>query len=118
METAQIVSCVIYLALSAGSFAISWFQFQEKGFLFNNYYLWASQEERRRMTPEDKRPYYRHSGGAFILIGAFLLLVSAYIATEWAWLLWAFIPSTIAVCVYAFVSSIQLEQRKSEKTKC
>ena len=49
MTTGQIVCCVIFLALAIGAFVISGLQFMEKGYLFNNAYFWASQEERKRM---------------------------------------------------------------------
>ncbi len=118
MEPAQIVSCVFYLALAVGSFVISWFQFQEKGFLLNNYYFWATQEERRRMSKEDKRPYYRQSGAAFLLIGVVLLTITVFQVTEWTWMLWVLGLEAIGAVIYAFASSIKLEQRKSEETKC
>mgnify|MGYP001114684325 CR=1 FL=1 len=52
MDLAKVISFIICLALSAGSFVISYFQFMEKGFLFNNAYLWGSQEQRRRMDQD------------------------------------------------------------------
>ena len=43
--------CVV---LAIGAFIISYFSFREKGFLFNNAYLYASKEERATM---DKKPH-------------------------------------------------------------
>ena len=66
----QAVCAAICLVLTAGAFVISFRQFQEKGYLFHNAYIWASQEERRRMDEreESKRPYYRQSGTEFLLL--------------------------------------------------
>ena len=48
MVTVQIIAGIIFLLLSIGTFFISFLQFKEKGFLFNNAYVWASPEERKR----------------------------------------------------------------------
>ena len=53
-----IISGIIYPILSIGAFVISAFSFKEKGFLFNNAYLYASKEERATMdmiTPYRKK---------------------------------------------------------------
>lgn len=49
MGIGQIICGIISIVLAIGAFVISYFQFREKGYLFNNAYFWASQEERRRM---------------------------------------------------------------------
>ena len=49
-------------ALASACLIISIRQFQEKGFLFNNAWLWASEKERRTM---DKKPHYHQSGVVF-----------------------------------------------------
>ena len=66
MEATDIIFAVFTFFLSAGAFAVSVMQFHEKGFLWNNAYIFASKEERRKM---DKKPYYRQSGFVFMLIG-------------------------------------------------
>ena len=44
----MIISAVILIIISAALFTLSFFQFKEKGFLFNNAYLYASEEERKK----------------------------------------------------------------------
>lgn len=114
MDTEKIVICIILFALSVGSFLISYSQFKEKGYLFNNAYFWANQEDRQRMdkNKERKKPHYRQSGFAFMLIGILCLIFAAYIATDWIWLLFVFGLVLIAAIVYAFVSSVRIEQQK------
>lgn len=108
------IGCIIFLALSIGSFVISYFQFKGKGFLLNNAYLWADQEERERMGEEeaDKKPYYRQSGLIFVLAGIMFLMMVAYIATDWVWMFAAFVLAGIITIVYAIVSSVKMEQHK------
>ena len=117
MHTVQIVICMIFLALAIGAFVISYFQFKEKEYLFNNAYFWASQKERKRMdeNKESKRPHYRQSGFAFMFIGFIFLTYAGNIATDWIWMStasWAFV--VIAV-VCAIVSSVQNERLERQK---
>lgn len=110
MKTVQIICCIIFLALAIGVFVISYFQFKEKGYLFNNAYFWASKEARKRMDAdkESKRLYYHQSGFVFMLIGIICLTVAFYIATDWIWMYVAFGISVIITVVYAVVSSVKI----------
>ena len=114
MTTGQIVCCVIFLALAIGAFVISGLQFMEKGYLFNNAYFWASQEERKRMdeNKESKRPHYRQSGFAFLLIGLLFLIAAVHIATGWRWMFAVLILAVITAVVCAVVSSVLIERRQ------
>ena len=115
MDIIQIIGVIILLAFDVGAFVISYLQFKEKGFLFNNAYLYASQEERKQMdeNKERKKPYYRQSGFAFMFIGMAILVGVIYIVTDLILMYiacWAFI---IIAVIYAIVSSIQVETHKS-----
>ncbi len=55
MSPAQMIIGSIFLALGIGAFIISYLQFKEKGYLFNNAYIWASQEERKHMDKDKER---------------------------------------------------------------
>ena len=114
MGTGRIIIGIIILALSIGTFVISYFQFKEKGYLFNNAYLWASPEERKRMdeNKESKKPHYRQSGFAFMFIGIFCLIIAIYIITDWMWMLVPFWLFVVISVVYAIRSSIQIERHK------
>lgn len=110
----QAVCAAICLVLAAGALVISFRQFQEKGYLFHNAYIWASQEERRRMDEreESKRPYYRQSGTVFLLLGLVFLMLAVYLAAGWTWayaVYWIFLIMTI---IYALLSSIWIERHK------
>ena len=114
MGTGRMIIGIIILALSIGTFVISYFQFREKGYLFNNAYLWASPEERKRMDEdkESKKPHYRQSGFAFMFIGIFCLIIAIYIFTDWMWMLVPFWLFVVISVVYAIRSSIQIERHK------
>ena len=114
MSPAQMIIGIIFLVLSIGAFIISYLQFKEKGYLFNNAYIWASQEERKQMdeNKESKTLYYRQSGFAFIFIGFIFLAYAVYIATDWMWMYVAFGTLVLITVSYAVVSSIQNERHK------
>lgn len=99
---------VIFGVLALVSFVISVMQFREKGFLFNNAYIWASRQERETM---DKKPHYRQSGIAFALITAifFFMALECVLLTGWLWLM-VFLPAA-ALLVYAIASSVREEMK-------
>lgn len=112
MRTSQIIACVIYLLLSAGAFLISCRQFQEKGFLVNNGWLWAKREERQRMSGEYKRLLYRQSGVVFLLLGLSFLTLAVIPVTDWTWLFFVLIFLLLIVIAYAVALSIKIERHK------
>ena len=88
MGIGQIIVGGIFLTLAIGAFVISYLQFKEKGYLFNNAYFWASPKERKQMdkNKESKKTYYRQSGFAFMFIGLAFLIFAVYIVTDWMWM--------------------------------
>ena len=114
MSPVQMIIGIIFLAFGIGAFVISYLQFKEKGYLFNNAYIWASKQERKQMdvNKESKTPYYRQSGFAFIFIGFIFLAYAVYIATDWMWMNVAFWALVLIAVSYAVVSSIQNERHK------
>lgn len=114
MSPAQMIIGSIFLALGIGAFIISYLQFKEKGYLFNNAYIWASQEERKQMDEhkECKKPHYRQSAFTFMFIGFIFLTYASYIATDWIWLYVTFWVLLLIAVVYAVVSTVQNERHK------
>ena len=109
MEISKILVLAFLLLLMAASFGISYFQFQEKGFLFNNAYLYASEEERRTMN---KKPYYRLSGIVFFLVGFIFLLNILELVLAMSWLFYLILLLCGITLIYATISSIKIETAK------
>lgn len=105
----SIIEIVIMCVFAAVCLTISCFQFREKGFIFNNAYIFANKEERETM---DKRPYYRQSAIVFLLIGiGFLIdIVQSLLKAQWINLLWIFIA--IITVFYAVISTIIIQTKK------
>ena len=90
-------------------FIISYFSFREKGFLFNNAYLYASKEERATM---DKKPHYRQSAIVFLMIGIVFLLIAISVFCINRWIRYIAIAVAIIAIIYAIVSSVMIERHK------
>lgn len=109
MDTGTIVAAGIVFLLAALCAVCAWRHFRENGYLFNNAWIWASEEEREQM---DKRPYYRQTAVVLCLISLIFLLLGLYTLMKNGWLLWAQGAVTVLTLVYAVVSSVRLERNR------
>ena len=104
-----IITGIVCSILAIGAFIVSFRSFKEKGFLFNNAYIYASKEERATM---DKKPHYRQSAVIFLMIGIIFLLnaMSSFWTNSWFSYM-AIVVALIAI-IYAIVSSVMIERHK------
>lgn len=107
----NIFGAIILGIISIVCFVLCYLQFNEKGFLFNNAYIYASRQERETM---DKKPYFKQSGIVFVLIGIIFLINAIDMILQTGWLFYLVIGIAIVGMVYAIVSSVVIEKRKSE----
>jgi len=105
MNTSKMIFLLIQLAFSIGSFIIAYLQFKEKGFVFNNAYIFSSKEERKKL---DFKPYYRQSAIIFTGIGFNFLLLASDIIFHSKWLIFASIGLMILLVGYALVSTVKM----------
>ena len=108
----MVAGCIVLFTISLLSFVMSIRSFAEKGFLFNNAYIHASERERETMN---KRPYYRQSGTVFLLIGLLFLFNGFHLLFEITWMLYVVIAMVVGTLVYAVVSSVMIEKRNKNK---
>ena len=101
----NIVGAIISGIVAIVCLVISYLQFNEKGFLFNNAYIYASKQERETM---DKKPHYKQSGIVFLMIGIIFLINVAEMILETGWLFYLVIVVAIIVIAYAIISSVAL----------
>lgn len=107
----NLIVVVILAVISIVCFGISYLQFHEKGFLFNNAYIYASEQEREEM---DKKPHYKQSGITFLLIGIVFALNTVEAILQKNWIFFVIVIVTIIAVIYAVVSSIMIEKRKNK----
>lgn len=108
----EIIMATILILVSLGAFIISIRSFKEKGFLFNNAYLYASKQERSHM---DKKPHYRQSAVVFLLIGVILLLTAVWVLFHSWWIFYAMIAAIVITIVYAIISGITIGLQTSKE---
>ncbi|MBQ7001738.1 MAG: DUF3784 domain-containing protein [Oscillospiraceae bacterium] len=90
-------------------FILSIRSFLEKGFLFNNAYIYASKKERETMN---KKPYYRQTAVIFFCMGMVFLLLGVAILMDAGWITYIAEAVIVIMLIYAIVSSIAIEKRK------
>lgn len=100
---------IVMLLLAVGALIISVYSFREKGFLFNNAYIYASKQKRERM---DKRPYYYQSGVAFLGVSAALALIGLSVLLNAGWISFVGMAVALATVVYAIASETVIEKKK------
>ena len=106
MDKDLIIAIVMVFVFALVSGVISFLSFKEKGFLFNNAYIYASKSERERM---DKRPYYRQSAIVFLLICIMLTILGILNVLQLDKVIpIVVIPFAIITVLYAIISYIKI----------
>lgn len=108
----EIIAFAVLFLLCIFAFFMSIRSFKEKGFLFNNAYIYANSKEREKMN---KKPYYRQSGVVFLLIGIIFMLNSFSMLLKIEWLSYLVIPIMIFTVIYAIVSSVIIERNNKKE---
>jgi len=110
MPTSKIVGVIIAFVMAGVLALLSFRSFKEKGFLLNNAYLYATEEERKTM---DKKPWYRQSAIAFALISTGFIFMGVHMITEMKVFLILQFLAIVGAVIYAIVSSVMIIRRKS-----
>lgn len=108
----EIIIASILFAVSVFLFFMSARSFMEKGFLFNNAYIYASKQEREKMN---KKPHYRQSAIVFLLLGLLFLLIALAVLLEANWISYVGIALVIVTLIYAIVSSVIIEKNNKQQ---
>ena len=107
----NIIGAIALGVIAVLCFVFSYLQFNEKGFLFNNAYIYASKQEREIMN---KKPHYKQSGVVFLLIGIIFLINAIDMILQTGWLFYLVIGIAIIAIMYAIVSSVMIEKNKNK----
>jgi len=107
----EIVAASILFTVSIFLFFMSVRSFMEKGFLFNNAYIYASKQEREKMN---KKPHYRQSAIVFLLLGLIFLLNALAVLLKVNWIFYIGVAVVAITLIYAIVSSITIEKTNKQ----
>lgn len=105
----EIIVSICAFSVALLLFILSIRSFLEKGFLFNNAYIYASKKERESMN---KKPYYRQSGVVFAMVGVMFALVGVEILLKAYWIAYIVIPLAVLLIIYAVISTVSIEKKK------
>ena len=105
----NIIGVILFGTIAIICFVFSCLQFNGKGFLLNNAYIYASKQEREAM---DKKPYYKQSGVVFLLIGIIFLINTIDMILQTGRLFYLVIGIVIVAIVYAIVSSVMIRKKQ------
>lgn len=108
----DIIVSIVLMAASFLLFFLSIRSFMEKGFLFNNAYLYASKKERETMN---KKPYYRQTAIVFFLMGIVFFLLVITILFDAGWMIYIAEAIILTIVIYAIASGIAIEKGKKNK---
>lgn len=97
-----IIGAIFCAVIAIITLVISIRSFKEKGFLFNNAYIWASEKEREQM---DKKPYYRQTAVVFAILTLIFLCMAIEMMVQTGWLWIANVGFSVVAIVYAVISS-------------
>lgn len=114
LNLGELIFFVFLLLISIGAFVISYFQSKEKGFLFNNAYIYATKAEREKL---DKKPHYKQSATVFLLIGLMFMINAIEVYAKTGWLMGVVIVIIVILVIYAIGSSIYISKTTERKFK-
>lgn len=109
MDIQELIALIFVFGISAVCAVISVRSFMQKGFLFNNAWIWADSETRKRM---DKRPHYKQSAIVFLLLTVVFAAAGINLITKNDFFFGVSAGVTIAAVIYAVVSSVRTEKKK------
>ena len=112
MPKDQLISIIIMIIMAIIFAFLSFRSFKEKGFLFNNAYLYATEEERKTMN---KKPWYRQSAIAFCLFSIASILMVLHMIFENKIFLILQVITIIGAVLYAIVSSVIITRRENKR---
>ena len=111
MPTGRLIGAIILFIMAGILVFLSFRSFKEKGFLFNNAYLYATEEERKTM---DKKPWYRQSAITFCLLSIACILAGLYTIFDNKILLILELSAVIVAVIYAIISSVIISKRENK----
>ena len=105
MTAGELIVAIIVFMLAALQLFLAARSFMGKGFLLNNAYIYATEEEREKM---DKKPFYRQTAIVFTFLGTAFVVIGLSLVLKSNKILLIEIPLIAGAAVYAIVSTAKL----------
>ena len=108
MTSAELFAVILVFIIAGIMAILSFRSFKERGFLLNNAYIYATEEERKTMN---KKPHYRQSAIVFCLISIVFIIIGLSIVSHNYRLELLEIPLIAGTIIYAIVSSVKIKKK-------
>jgi len=108
---ALIIISIIFGAIGIISFRIAYRQYKEKGFIFTNTWLFASEKERENMDIRIKKAEYRVGRNVFFLLGLVFIIYAVYFQLWLSWISYigfALMGLIVIYALYQWVANARL----------
>ena len=118
--TARIIISTIVGVIAIPLLIIAYRQHKEKGLIFTNKWLYASQKERENMDLRIKKAEYRVGRNVFLGLGILVLFLAFYFLLDISWLFYTGIAIMIILVIYAiyqWMTNERLEKLIENETK-
>ena len=102
MGTGSLIVTILVFLIAVVLLVLAVRHFMEQGFLLNNAYIYASNEERASMN---KKPYYRQTAIVLFLLSCVFFVIGISFLLQNSKIMLLEIPLLIGAVVYAIVSS-------------
>ena len=114
MGAGILITAIAVFLLAGGLFFLGGRQLLERGYLFNNAWIYATKKERESMN---KKPYYRQSGIVFCLLGLLFTVIGLYAILQDSRLLWLEAALAAGAVAYAIVSTLRIMKENETNPK-
>lgn len=112
MSIGRLISIIIVFIIAGILALLSFRSFQEKGFLFNNAYIYANKEERKAIN---KKPWYRQSAIAFCLLSIASIMAGLDMIFDKQVFRILEFSIIIGAVLYAIISSVVIMKRENKQ---
>ncbi len=114
MGTGTLITAIAVFLLAGGLFFLGGRQLLERGYLFNNAWIYATKKERESMN---KKPYYRQSGIVFCLLGLLFTVIGLHAILQDSRLFWLESALSVGAVAYAIVSTLRIMKENETDPK-
>ena len=109
MTTSELLFAILVLIIAGILFVLSIRSFNNRGFLLNNAYIYASKEERDKM---DKKPYYKQTAVVFLLLCFVFIIIGVSIILQNSKINLLEIPLIAGAIIYAILSTKRINKKE------
>ena len=108
MTTAELVIAIVMFVIAGTLTVLSIRSFMERGFVLNNAYIYASEEERNSMN---KKPFYRQTAIVLCLLSIVFIIIGLLVILQNNKIELLQIPVIVGAVIYTVVSTIRINRQ-------